>query len=137
MHSRTFCAAALGLALLLANTSTGMAQSADDPLAPADDAPAQAVVEQEADASQPLSIHVIDPLDADVDVPLATSQLTIRGAASPGAVVSLDGQLEDTDDMGNFVDTISLDEGANVITVVASNSDGNQVDTTVYVVRGD
>jgi hypothetical protein len=137
MHSRTFRAATLGLALMLASAGAGLAQSADDPPTPSDDAPALVVVGQQSDASQPLFVRILDPLDTDLDVPLATSQLTIRGIASPGAVVSLDGQLEDTDDMGNFADNLSLDEGANVISVVASDGDGNQVDTTVYVVRGD
>jgi len=84
-----------------------------------------------------LFLQLVDPAEEDVEVPFGTAQLTVRGVTLPGAVVSVDGDLAVADDQGGFVDLIPLDEGANEIEVVASDGQGNQVTTTLFVVRGD
>ena len=70
-------------------------------------------------------------------VPLSMDQLLIHGLTLPAAVVSIDGDLVDIDDQGNFAGATPLDEGANEIEVVASDSQGNQTSTTLFVVRGE
>ena len=52
-------------------------------------------------------------------------------------LVSVGGDLAGIDDQGNFTDSAALDEGANEIDIVASDSQGNQLTTTLFVVRND
>ena len=84
-----------------------------------------------------LFVRVVDPIEDDIEVPLATTTLVITGVTLSDAVVSVDGDLVDVDDQGGFVAVAQLDEGANEIDIVASDADGNQVTTTLFVVRGD
>lgn len=88
-------------------------------------------------ARVPLFLQVTAPSDLDVAVPLETAQLSISGLTVPGAVVSVEGDLADVDAQGSFTDSAPLDEGANEIQIVASDSQGNQLITTVFVVRGE
>ena len=115
------------VALALAASMTAVA------LAQADDGAPQA-----DDASPPaLFLSLASPAEQDVEVPLETAQLTIQGTTLPGAVVSIDGDLVDTDDQGNFAADTALDVGANEIEVVASDDQGNQVNTSIFVTRGE
>ena len=84
-----------------------------------------------------LFLTLVNPADQDVEVPLETAQLTIQGVTLSWAVVSIDGDLVETDDQGNFVGMTTLDEGANEIEVVASDDQGNQIDTTIFITRGE
>ena len=134
MHAR-IGSALLGLALALSITAVALAQAEDDTVT-SDDTPAAVDVSAEAVAPA-LFLQLTDPTEQDLEVPLDTANLTITGATLPGAVVSVDGDLADVDDQGNFTDSVVLDEGANEIDVVASDAQGNQVSTAVYVVRGE
>ena len=132
-------------------TSVALAQSAGD--AADADASADVVVivpdlvqpgattpvpdQDQAPFAQSLFLRLVDPAEQDVEVPLDTAQLIVQGVTLPGAVVSVDGDLVDTDDQGSFIATTALDEGANEIDVVASDADGNQISTTLFVVRGE
>jgi hypothetical protein len=134
MHAR-IGSALLGLALALSITAVALAQAEDDTVT-SDDTPAAVDVSAETVAPA-LFLQLTDPTEEDLEVPLDTANLTITGATLPGAVVSVDGDLADVDDQGNFTDSVVLDEGANEIDVVASDAQGNQVSTAVYVVRGE
>ena len=130
----------IGLAITALATTTALAQVDQDPGA-TDGSPAAdtATVLPVADQSvRPvLSLQVVDPIEDDVDVPLATTELVIHGLTLGSAVVSVDGDLADVDDQGEFVAVVQLDQGANQIDIVASDADGNQVTTTLFVVRDD
>jgi hypothetical protein len=84
-----------------------------------------------------LFLTLVNPVEADVEVPLGTAQLTIQGVTLPGAVVSVEGDLVDTDEQGGFVGVIALEEGANEIEVVASDDQGNQATISIFVTRGE
>jgi hypothetical protein len=84
-----------------------------------------------------LFLTLISPAEPDVEVPVGTAQLTIRGTTVPGAVVSIGGDLVDIDEHGGFTGVTALDEGANEIEVVASDDLGNQVNTSVFVTQGE
>ena len=136
-------AAILGLVLAVMMTGLVLAQ-ADDDTPPTEDAtPVDMVtttpgVDQLSVSPAPmLFLQLLDPTDLDVVVPLSMDQLTIHGLTLPTAVVSIDGDLVDTDDQGNFAGATPLDEGANDVEVVASDSEGNQTSTTLFVVRGE
>jgi hypothetical protein len=131
--------ALVGLAMAVSATATTLAQvdvgaTATDGSSTADTASAVPVADQSRPA---LFLRVVDPVADDVEVPLATTTLAIRGVTLGDAVVSVDGNLIDLDDQGGFAAVAQLDEGANQLDIVASDADGNQVTTTLFVVRGD
>ena len=133
--------ALVGLLAAVSMTAVALAQ-ADDGTYPMDDTmPADASVAAPV-MDQPrvvptLFLKLVNPVEADVEVPLGTAQLTIQGVTLPGAVVSFEGDLVDTDEQGGFVGVIALDEGANEIEVVASDDQGNQASISIFVTRGE
>ena len=131
----------VALALVVSMTGVALAQ-ADDGSAPMDDAvpadtPGAAPTVNQPSVAPTLFLTLVNPVEQDVEVLLETAQLTIKGMTLPGAVVSIDGDLVDTDDQGGFTGVIALDEGANEIEVVASDDQGNQVNLTIFVTRGE
>lgn len=60
-------------------------------------------------------------------------QITVSGLASPGAVVTVDDQILLAGPDGTFQAAVALDEGPNLIEVIASNDSGSEstVDMTV------
>jgi len=131
----------VALALVVSMTGVALAQ-ADDGSAPMDDAvpadtPGAAPTVNQPSVAPTLFLTLVNPVEQDVEVPLETAQLSIKGMTLPGAVVSIDGDLVDTDDQGGFTGVIALDEGANEIEVVASDDQGNQVNLIIFVTRGE
>ena len=129
-----------GLALAVSATATAMAQVDEDPAtidgsAATDTTTVLPVADQAATAV--LFVRVVIPIEDDIEVPLATTALAISGVSLGNAVLSVDGNLVDVDEQGGFTAMAQLDEGANEIGIVASDADGNQVTTTLFVVRGD
>ena len=140
MHLR-IGSAILILALAFSMAAVAFAQADDDTpsaddVAPVDTSVAALGMDQPSVAPT-LFLTVASPIDQDVQVPLETPQLTIQGTTLPGAVVSIDGDLVDIDVQGNFAGIASLDEGANEIEVVASDDQGNQLNTSIFVTRGE
>lgn len=140
--------ALLGLALAVSMTAAALAQADDDTAAQDDSTAVDTSIPAPVDTSTvapvadltaqaPVFLQLTAPSDLDVTVPLETAQLPITGLTAPGAVVSVDGDLADVDAQGNFAASAALDEGANKIEVVASDNQGNQLTTTVFVVRGE
>jgi len=133
--------ALVALALAIAMTAVAQAQADDDTppadsITPADSTLAMPAIDQPSIAPS-LFLTLVNPMEQDVELPLETARLTIQGMTLPGAVVSIDGDLVDTDDQGGFVGVTALDEGANEIEVVASDERGNQVNTSIFVTRGE
>ena len=130
----------IGLAMAALATASALAQVDQDP-ATADGSLATDTATVLPVANQSvrpaLFLRVVDPIEDDLEVPLSMPALVIGGVTLSDAVVSVDGDLVDIDDQGGFVAVAQLDEGANQIDIVASDSDGNQVTTTLFVVRGD
>ncbi len=132
------------VALAASLTTVALAQ-ADDSTPQVDDAvpvDTSIPVSVMPDLTQPsvapaLFLSVVSPDEQDVEVPLEQGQLMIQGTTLPGAVVSIDGDLVDTDDQGNFASFTALDEGANEIEVVASDDQGTQINTSIFVTRGE
>jgi hypothetical protein len=125
----------IGLAMTASATATVLAQVDEDPAA-VESSTVTSVPEQQA-VEPVLFVQIVDPLEDDVDVPLATTALVIRGLTVRNAIVSVDGDLVDVDEQGRFEAVAQLEEGANQIDIVASDADGNQVPTALFVVRGD
>ena len=64
---------------------------------------------------------------------MSSEEIPVAGRSSPDATVSVNGVLADTDTLGNFEALLSLEEGPNLIEVIASDLAGD-VRTTVLMV---
>jgi hypothetical protein len=80
---------------------------------------------------RPLVLQVEEPADESI---VNASSITVRGTTTSGAVVSVNGALASVDSNGAFQLTIALDEGPNVIEVVASDDAGNEAYSILSVI---
>ena len=78
-----------------------------------------------------LSILVISPLDEAV---LDSPEVDVIGTAPAGTVVSVNDEIVLVGDDGEFKVTLSLEEGPNLIEIVASDINGNEVTHLLTVV---
>lgn len=76
-------------------------------------------------------LQIISPVDEAV---VNTEKIILTGKTLPGAVVSVDGALAQVDAIGKFQFTLVLEDGPNIIEVVASDSDGNELSETLRVI---
>ena len=79
----------------------------------------------------PLSLTVLAPQDGSV---VAVPKAEVRGIASPGAVVSVNGEVVDLDREGRFGTVVALEEGPNLIQVIASDLSGAVREEDIVVV---
>ncbi|MFQ5933075.1 MAG: hypothetical protein ACE5KI_00350 [Dehalococcoidia bacterium] len=63
-----------------------------------------------------------------------TDTIPISGLTSPDAVVSVNGVLVEVEADGTFTATVSLEETPNLIEVVASDFQGNQVSAVLTII---
>jgi hypothetical protein len=82
--------------------------------------------------STPPSLTVLEPLDGRVT---RDSWASVRGVTEPGAAVTVNGLPATVLSDGHFTARMHLIEGANTITVVASDRFGNAANATVRVER--
>ena len=78
-----------------------------------------------------LSIRVISPLDEAV---FDSPEVDVIGTAPAGTVVSVNDEIVLVGDDGEFKVTLSLEEGPNLIEIVASDINGNEVTHLLTVV---
>lgn len=79
----------------------------------------------------PLTLKVSTPLDESV---VNTAVITVAGQTTPGAVVSIDGDLVDVDASGKFQAQVTLEEGPNILEITASDDKGSEVSSMVRLV---
>jgi hypothetical protein len=60
--------------------------------------------------------------------------IVVRGFTTPDAVVSVDGDVVNIDAQGEFAVALSLEPGANLIEIVASDMAGNQESAMLAVI---
>ena len=81
-----------------------------------------------------LSLEITQPEDG---AEVSTSPINVTGKTIPGAVVSasIDDTVEiaDVDQNGNFSVTVVLEEGLNLIEVIASDQQGNEKYSSVTI----
>jgi hypothetical protein len=63
-----------------------------------------------------------------------TSVISVTGRASVGAVVSVDGNLVDLNPDGSFKTIVELEDGPNIIEIVASDLLGNERSEIIRVI---
>ena len=73
--------------------------------------------------TQGFFLEVAEPQDEAV---VSTSPIRVSGTTSPDAEVSVSGTLIDVDAQGNFAAMVELEEGPNVIEVIATDYGDNE-----------
>ncbi|MGE5265057.1 MAG: hypothetical protein ACM3S0_16880 [Acidobacteriota bacterium] len=79
----------------------------------------------------PLTLKVTSPLDESV---VNASVITVTGQTTPGAVVSIDGDLVDVEASGKFQAQVTLEEGPNVLEITASDDKGSELNSVVRLI---
>ena len=134
----------LALTIILASLISGLLIGCSQPTPPqatpaqpeTTPAPPQAVP---APAPEPpptgFYLEVTQPPDGGI---VDIDKVEIRGHTSPGAVVSANGEIAIADNQGAFALTINLEEGPNIIEVIASDEEGNEAraNLTITLARG-
>ena len=75
-------------------------------------------------------LTVTQPADGSI---INIGKIEVRGSTSPGAVVSVNDEIAMADTQGAFAITIILDEGPNIIEVIASDGEGNEATISLMV----
>ncbi len=78
-----------------------------------------------------LKLLVTSPVDESV---VNVASITVTGQTIPGAVVSVNGDLIDVDATGKFRIPVNLEEGPNVMEIVASDDRGSELSTVVRII---
>ena len=84
---------------------------------------APAVTPRPTAASEPLALSVLTPVDETV---ATTPQIEVTGTTSPGAVVTVNDEILIAGEDGSFTTLVVLEEGPNLIEILASNEAGNE-----------
>ena len=79
----------------------------------------------------PFLLLVTEPENESI---VSVSMLRLAGRTGPNAIVSINGRSVPVDRFGYFSGTVALDEGPNVIDVVATNDDGRTLSTVLAVI---
>ncbi len=79
----------------------------------------------------PFLLLVTEPANESV---VSIPSLPLSGRTGPGAIVSINGRSVPVDRFGYFSSIVRLDEGPNVIDVVATNDDGQTLSTVLAVI---
>ena len=79
----------------------------------------------------PFLLLVTEPENESI---VSESMLRLSGRTGPNAIVSINGGSVLVDRFGYFSSTVTLDEGPNVIDVVATNDDGRTLSTVLAVI---
>lgn len=84
-----------------------------------------------AEPSTGFFLELTQPQDETV---VDTSPIYVSGSTSPGAEVSVNGELIDVNEKGNFAATVELEEGPNAIEVIATDYEGNEESCILAVI---
>jgi len=105
--------------------------------APSPDAPPEAAPAPSPD-TPPAAFYLEITQPADNSI-INVGTVEVVGRTSPGAVVSVNDEIAVADTEGTFVVTIALEEGPNIIEVIASDDEGNEAraSLTVTLVKGE
>jgi len=90
----------------------------------------QSTVGSVTEISGSLWLQVLSPLDEAV---VNTPQVDVTGSAPAGTVVSIDDEILIVGSDQQFKTTVTLDEGPNLIEVIASDENGNEMSVLLTV----
>ena len=64
----------------------------------------------------------------------SVDKVEVTGITVPSTVVSVNGNVADVDEGGNFTMMVVLEEGPNIIEVIASDLEGNEESRTLVII---
>lgn len=76
-------------------------------------------------------LKVTEPKDEST---VTSSVIPVSGTTSPDAVVSVNSEMVEVDERGNFSTMVTLEEGPNIIEVIASDFEGNKEGSVLAVI---
>ncbi len=76
-------------------------------------------------------LTVTQPTDESI---INADKVEVIGITTTGAVVSINGELAEVDEEGNFTMMVVLEEGPNIIEVIASDLEGNEESRTLVII---
>ena len=117
-----------GLVLLLIIMATFMIAGCQGEVSPP---PAPPPTPPPSEPAQGLFLEVAEPQDESV---IDTSPIYVRGNTSPDAEVSVNGELIDVDEQGNFAAMVEMEEGPNAIEIIATDYEGNEESRILAVI---
>ena len=91
----------------------------------------QRISRQVTSLALPFLLLVTEPENESI---VSNSILPLSGRTGPNAIVSINGRSVPVDRFGYFSSTVRLEEGPNVIDVVATNDDGQTLSTVLAVI---
>lgn len=114
------------IAIFIAKKNTQKSESAyqDKPLI------ARASVYKQKVINEALVLEVISPMNGEM---LTSSIVTVRGRTVANAEVLINDKDTKADAQGNFLTTLNLDEGENIINIVANDSEGKSAEKELTV----
>jgi uncharacterized protein YfaP (DUF2135 family) len=77
-----------------------------------------------------LFLDVTEPQD---ETTVTVSPVRVRGTTISDAVVSVNGEIAEVDAQGKFTTMVALEDGPNIIEVVASDLEGNEASKTLVI----
>lgn len=83
-----------------------------------------------ATASAALPLTITEPQDG---VVVDTATITVRGRTAPDADLTINGDLVDVAADGSFSYQARLEEGINLLEIVATDEDGNEASQTITI----
>ena len=89
------------------------------------------IITFQATSPQPFLLLITDPEDQSV---VSDSNIPLSGQTAPGAVVSVNGEGVEVGEQGGFSTTVALEQGPNIIDVVATNPDGRVLSAVIAVI---
>jgi len=118
---------------VVSGTNSGSASSVQSPAGqttPDLDLPQALGTQGQPPVSGPVSIEMVTPQDG---ATVNTPQIQVTGVSSPGAVVTVNDDILIAGPDGKFETTVSLEEGPNLIEIVASNDSGSETSLELTV----
>lgn len=82
------------------------------------------------DISEGMTIIVTEPIDKST---VTTAVVSVKGTASANADVFVNEKEIKANAKGNFTTTVELDEGENVISIIANDADGNYAEKDITI----
>jgi hypothetical protein len=79
----------------------------------------------------PFRLVVLEPANESISV---IGTITVRGFTVPDAIVSVNGRLVEVDIQGEFAHRVTLEEGPNILEIVANDLQGNQASIILSII---
>ncbi|MBI4301101.1 MAG: hypothetical protein HY664_00660 [Chloroflexi bacterium] len=78
-----------------------------------------------------LFLDITQPEDESI---VTSASVQVKGKTVSQAVVSINGELTEVDNSGRFTTTVALEEGPNLIDVIATDREGGEVQKSIVII---